>query len=330
MVGKYSIRIYNKKVRYDLSIKRKYTVIRGSSATGKTYLRDLLESGSANVECKVDVLALPKSKFLYSSILKDKSNSIIVIDEDVDGINTSEFADLLKSSDNYFILFTREKLAYLPISVEEIYKFKNTTKYNNLEKAYTVTTLDSYFESIDKRFIPDLVIVEDSKSGFEFFSSVLSVPCITAGGNSNIYSKLVNISRSGVYKNICIIVDGAAFGSFVEEVLDLIRNISVNVVLLAPESFEYLLLRSGCVSCNSLVLFETFNYCDIDHFSKECPNFSLGSNTLQSWEQLYTAYIKYLTRDSKEIYYSKGKLNPYYLRFSNKVLELLPDSYIEK
>lgn len=42
MVGKYSIRIYNKKVRYDLSIKRKYTVIRGSSATGKTYLRDLL------------------------------------------------------------------------------------------------------------------------------------------------------------------------------------------------------------------------------------------------------------------------------------------------
>ena len=46
MVGKYHLRIEDKKVRYDLDIKRKYTLIKGSSAMGKTYLRDIVDDES--------------------------------------------------------------------------------------------------------------------------------------------------------------------------------------------------------------------------------------------------------------------------------------------
>ena len=44
MKGSYHIRVENKRLRYDLDIRRNITIIRGDSATGKTTLIEMLQS----------------------------------------------------------------------------------------------------------------------------------------------------------------------------------------------------------------------------------------------------------------------------------------------
>ena len=327
MVGKYHLRIEDKKVRYDLDIKRKYTLIKGNSAMGKTYLRDIIDDEGTVITCKLNVLSLEKKELSYKSTLKDVSNCIIIIDEDVRGMTTKEFADLLKESDNYFIIFSRKKLASIPISLEEVYEFTSITKYNNMNVPYTLTRLESSYLDLDTdKIIPELLITEDSKSGNQFFSNVLNIPCISADGNAKVNAKLVEVAND--YKCIFIIVDGAAFGVYIDEVFDTIEHYNTDVFILAPESFEYLLLKAGAVRCNNKLLDETYDYCDKKHFLQECPNFSLGDNKLESWEQFYTAYLQYSSRGDKDTEYAKKYLKPYYLRYKNAVLALLPDKYL--
>ena len=323
------MRIEDKKVRYDLDIKRKYTLIKGSSAMGKTYLRDIVDDEGTVITCKLDVISLEKNELSYKSTLKDVSNSIIIIDEDVKGMATREFASLLKDSDNYFIIFSRKKLASIPISLEEVYEFTSITKYNNIDKPYTLTELKSLYYDLDtNKVIPDLLITEDSKSGNQFFSHALSIPCVPSDGNAKVKDKLSEILKSSIYRCIVIIVDGAAFGVFVDEIFDTIEHYNSDVFILAPESFEYLLLKAGAVKCDTRLLDETYNYCDKEHFLKECPNFNLGDNSLEIWEQFYTAYLQYSSRGGKDTEYAKKCLKPYYLRYKNAVLALLPDKYL--
>lgn len=328
MVGKYQLRIENKKVRYDLEIKRKYTIIKGDSATGKTYLRDMIESSESKVTCKVNVLALPIKLVAYKTLLQSLSNNIIVIDEDVEYMTSKEFAELLINSDNYFIIFTRKKLSNIPISTDEVFCIKSKTKYNSINKPYTITTMENTYVDLDTdKIIPDVLITEDAMSGYQFFSQVLNLDCRHAGGNSNVSAEIIKAINDG-YRHIFAIVDGAAFGAFVEEVFDIIAHFDGVVCILAPESFEYLLIKAGVARYNPKMLTETYNYCDKESFLKECSGFDLGSkNKLQSWEQFYIAYLQYITKHY-DFSYTKGVLNPYYLRFKHAVLDLLPDKYL--
>ena len=141
MVGKYKLIVYDKKVRYELEVKRKFTLIRGDSACGKTYLRDILMDKGTTVECKCGFTSLPTHKDDYTLILKNRTNSIILVDEDVDELYTKEFSKLLLESDNYFIIFSREDFPSLPISLKEIYTLTSNKRYSNLGKPYTVNTL---------------------------------------------------------------------------------------------------------------------------------------------------------------------------------------------
>ena len=60
MKGKYSVFVQNNRLRYEFTISRNITIIRGDSATGKTTLLDLLnaydrEGESSGVLVKCDV-----------------------------------------------------------------------------------------------------------------------------------------------------------------------------------------------------------------------------------------------------------------------------------
>ena len=44
MKGKYSVFVQNNRLRYEFTISRNITIIRGNSATGKTTLLDLLNA----------------------------------------------------------------------------------------------------------------------------------------------------------------------------------------------------------------------------------------------------------------------------------------------
>ena len=88
---------------------------------------------------------------------------------------------------------------------------------------------------------PDLVITEDSNSGYEFYHKLFGETCCSAEGKSNILSYLQK-SRG---KEILAIVDGAAFGPEIQRVLSLRK--AKNIVLFLLESFEWVILRSGIV-----------------------------------------------------------------------------------
>ena len=72
----------------------------------------------------------------WKYILPSIENSIVFIDEDNDFLRTLEFAEAIRHSSNYYVIVTREGLAYLPYSVNEIYGIRESGKYAGLKQVY--------------------------------------------------------------------------------------------------------------------------------------------------------------------------------------------------
>ena len=80
MVGKYNIRITTKKVVYEFDVKRKYTIVKGDSSTGKSYLYTLVGTPNVDIVCKCDnrstsIIQLPKVKSAYAVLLRNTDNN---------------------------------------------------------------------------------------------------------------------------------------------------------------------------------------------------------------------------------------------------------------
>lgn len=58
MTGKYHIEISTREVHYNVIVKRKFTIISGDSATGKSTLCRLLEQKGVQIKCSVHVVVL--------------------------------------------------------------------------------------------------------------------------------------------------------------------------------------------------------------------------------------------------------------------------------
>ena len=117
------------------------------------------------------------------------------------------------------------------------------------------------------------MIVEASNSGFEFFSVLCQrsgIPCISDSGKPNIYNMVLERQES----SILVIADGAAFGPEMELSTSLQRLKSIQLFL--PESFEWLVLKSG--------LFPDKQTQDM----LESPSAYIESERFFSWEQFFT------------------------------------------
>ncbi|WP_022772824.1 hypothetical protein [Butyrivibrio sp. AE2015] len=308
MRGSHHIIVSNSTVKYEFDIKRNITIIKGNSATGKTTLVEMInehyesgdESGvtvSCDKECRV--VAGREWKLLLSNI----NDSIVFIDEDNDFLPSVEFAEAVKCSDNYYVIVTREGLSNLPYSVDEIYGIKSSGKFSSLKQVYhefyhiygdNPPIMDSH---------PETVIVEDSNSGYEFFNGVSEgkdYKVISAKGKSNIFKEI--IAHRG--EKILVIADGAAFGSEVDRVMKLVSG-NNRIILLLPESFEWLVLSSNVFSkkINSDILNHTSEYVESAEFF--------------SWERFFTQYLIDTTKNSY-LAYSKHRLNPVYLHDVNR------------
>ncbi|MCD8014699.1 MAG: Fis family transcriptional regulator [Lachnospiraceae bacterium] len=141
MKGSYQIVVSNANIRYDFTIKRNITIIKGDSATGKTTLvemvREFYESGAdsgIDLRCERPCRTLGGRdwKLLLTSI----HETIVFIDEDNAFLPTVEFAEAIRNSDNYYVLVTREGLPNLPYSVEEIYGIRQSGKYAGLKPVF--------------------------------------------------------------------------------------------------------------------------------------------------------------------------------------------------
>lgn len=100
-------------------------------------------------------------------------------------------------------------------------------------------------------------------------------------------------------ENILVIVDGAAFGSEMHRVTELIRD-KKEIAIYLPESFEWLVLLSGVVK-NSML-----------NSILESPADYIESKEYFSWERFFTAILIDMTKDSY-LAYKKKKLNSVYL-----------------
>lgn len=56
-------------------------------------------------------------------------------------MKTPEFTELIKTTDGYFVLVTREKLDNLPYSIRAIYRLSSESKYNEYKQEVTINIL---------------------------------------------------------------------------------------------------------------------------------------------------------------------------------------------
>ncbi len=313
MKGSYEIIVANAKVRYEFTVRRNITIIKGDSATGKTTLvemiREYYESGEGSgielrskKECRV--LAGRDWKRLLEGIYE----SIVFIDEDNAFLPTREFAEAVRESDNYYVIVTRESLPNLPYSVEEIYGIRESGKYASLKQTYNELFHIYGREDYTKPVTPEYVIVEDSNSGYEFFVGMMGEndsKVTSASGKSNIFLKMMESTMG----QVLVIADGAAFGSEMDRVMKLIHRKS-GIALYLPESFEWLILKSGIIQDGRLgkIL--------------EKPEDFIESKEYFSWERFFSGLLMELTKETY-LKYTKRKLNKVYLHqeIASKILE---------
>jgi hypothetical protein len=296
MVGKFDIEIYNNKVHYFLTVKRNITILQGNSATGKTELIRLIGEHEANgassgitLKCKAKCTVLTAVD--WELRLSAMHKNIVFIDETAAFVKSKRFAEMVRGSDNYFVIVTRDDLSQLPYSVDEIYGLRNVSdnqKYKIYHRIYNEMYKLYHFD-YGKPFVPELVITEDSNSGFEFFDTLYQGKCVSANGKSNVYDSI----RNAQDKKILAIVDGAAFGAEIGKVSRYLETSNIHCVLYVPESFEYLILSANFTDVPKSVIEETYLHAD--------------SESYMSWEEFYTSYLMNITKDTV-FRYTKIKL----------------------
>lgn len=307
MKGKYKVIVRNNKLHYEFEIKRNITIIQGDSATGKTTLINMLRQAENLGESSgVDVLSNVPCRILegvsWKLILQNTTGTIFFIDEENAFINTEEFAAEVRGSDNYFVLITRENLYNLPYSVEEIYGLYASGRYQNTKKIYQ-QMYRIYSDIQELPIKPELFIVEDSNSGYEFFKAVSderNLECESAGGKSNIFSKIKNVKN----REVCVIADGAAIGPEMNGLYE-ISHKKKNIHLYLPESFEWIVLKSGLIDDREI------------RKILETPELFIDSKKYFSWERFFTNLLIEKTKNSY-LQYRKSAINKTYLHSKNK------------
>lgn len=317
MKGKHTVIVKNSRLQYKFTVERNITILRGDTATGKTTLIDMIAAFQSNGADSGITIKSDKSCTVLTGVRWEENlslihDSIVFIDEGDRFVLTEAFASAAKASDNYFVIATRSSLFNLPYSVQEIYGIKNTSgnRYQGTKRLYSefYPLNDTSISEIQR---PDLVIVEDSNSGYQFFSNVFEtagITCISANGKSNIYSELI----SHKYDVALVIADGAAFGPEIERILALKK--AKQIILYLPESFEWLILKSDLLKDSEI------------RTILDGPNEYIDSQKHFSWERFFTSLLMEKSQGSY-LRYNKPNLNPVYLnnREKNEILNEMPE-----
>ena len=309
MKGSYWFRAKSKKVLFEFSIRRNITVIKGDSATGKTtllrilyeYLRMGKQSGYA-VSTNVSYYVYIRDEVGrdWKDALYPLKNTVIFIEENNEFVFTKEFASFVKKSGNYFVFVTRAPLKMLPYSIHEIYEIITDGKRTDIKESYhEFREIYSNYPIIENNKIQNIV-TEDSNSGYQFWTHAFKNSHVTSSnGNGNLIKQVEELGPG----DALVIADGAAFfGSLMESCMSSFQvQTDRRISLWLPESFEYLILKSGVLKSEKITQI-------LENISEyvECEKY-------ESWESFFTELLVTLTAGGVEKY-SKNVLNAYYLQ----------------
>lgn len=198
-------------VQYQFHILHKMTKIIGESGVGKSELVYNVEMSARpmygiHVTCPYDTRVfgeqelqgllqrLKEIRSKYSANISDSckqefrevlaayDNLLIFCDEDTYGLGSHEFTILYQYTDAFFVICTRFALPTIPYDYRDVYRMKSSGKIHWLENRYSEqATLPQNVGSYR-------ILVEDSNSGYEFFSSHWN--CNSAQGKDKIMSCL--------------------------------------------------------------------------------------------------------------------------------------------
>ena len=125
MKGSRHIRISNRKLTYEFTIRRNLTIIRGDSATGKTTLIGMirefnLQGEDSGVQISSSSPCVVVEGQNWEKQLRElDEDSVVFIDEGNRFVSSRRFAEVARASSNYYVIVTRENLYSLPYSVRE-------------------------------------------------------------------------------------------------------------------------------------------------------------------------------------------------------------------
>ncbi len=310
MYGKIDFEIKNNRTSFKFTLERNITILNGNSATGKSTLIDMVRSyeqegrkSSVHLKCNKECRVLEGREWV--KILEGIHDSIIFIDEGNKFIKTTEFASMLKKSDNYYVIATRDPLFNLPYSINSIFEIITKGKKHTFKKMYDRISINDFSKA---KY--DLIITEDSKSGFEFFCEV-SGSTISADGKSNIILELEKNND----KNSLVVADGAALGSEIALLVQYQNKYDGKILLMLPESFEWMILKSGLIQRD-----------DLEEILQN-PSDYIYCEKYVSWERFFTDLLIDSTKDSPLMRYDKSKLADYYKNSINirRILQSIKD-----
>lgn len=310
MKGKHTVIVRNARVQFTLELERNITVIRGDSATGKTTLIGMLQdyeaqgrSSGVNLSCDKRCCVL--SGIEWEDRLSRLHDCIVFLDEGNPFVSSQAFAQAIMGTSNYYVLITRESLYQLPYSVDAVLELRKTTSRHKCTYNRTYPYYGQLPQTIAKLQTVDAILTEDSNSGHQMFAHIAQdygKLCQSAGGKSNIHKCLEELKA----QRTLVIADGAAFGAEMEKIYQYLLLHEDKVTLYLPESFEWIILKSGIIAADDLeeILADPSEYIDSEKYF--------------SWEQYFTALLIALSSQQEPYkHYSKRSLSAFYLQQAN-------------
>ena len=192
-------------------------------------------------------------------------------------------------------------------------KLKQKNKKHTLEKVYKLNEKYIFSKDVEKNNF-NVFLTEDSKSGLQFFKKCFdksTIRCETSNGNTKLYDYLLKFSKDKIF----LFADGAALSPYIDEIYKYkIINKNKTVILCFPESFEYLLLKSGVLNKNEF------------KNELEKPYDFINYNLYLTWEQYFVYLIERVTKNKTDgSKYSKNKIAIFYTKKENikKILKII-------
>lgn len=323
MIGSHKIRVQNNKTKYEFEIRRNITIVRGDSGTGKTTLYDMIAEytrlkASSGIQISSDKACVALIDMDWMHQLNGIHDSIVFIDEGAEFLTSRDFAVAVSQSDNYYVIFNRENLYELPFSVNEIYEIQTSGKFHSLQPIYLSNEKHIYSDPYNSDHATyDTLLTEDSESGFQFFNKHFendNIKVCSGKSKSGIY----NFLQSNTDKKTFIVADGAAFGAEMDKVMKVIHQYPDKFTLCLPESFEWLILKSGLINNANIIKI-------LSH-----PEEYIDSKQFLSWERYFTKLlIDYTSGTHME--YTKKRINTFYTipENSTKIIDEISNGNIK-